>query len=231
MTYQTLFSGKRKKNISNCCLPLLKCRRVKVSLIPTNFAYSVSIWQDDCPQTKLKDKKNINKLLSANFTQRVLKDNYITLFFLENRVELSSDWNTNTTFWFVCVEVLQPSQPNGVRSIAVSLPNHTQGSSWSFQRGRSFATISGFQGEVLVQILDFPILSIHFHFSLSTRQGGQPNTSLQVTSQLAQGFRKSRLLKQIVDAARRTTHDAWQKTHDTHWLTTIVHLEHRAQVS
>ena len=27
--------------------------------------------------------------------------------------------------WFVCVEVLWPSQPNGVVSSAVSLPNHT----------------------------------------------------------------------------------------------------------
>ena len=27
--------------------------------------------------------------------------------------------------WFVCVEVLQPSQPNGVMSSVVSLPNHT----------------------------------------------------------------------------------------------------------
>ena len=26
---------------------------------------------------------------------------------------------------YVCVEVLQPSQPNGVMSSAVSLPNHT----------------------------------------------------------------------------------------------------------
>ena len=26
---------------------------------------------------------------------------------------------------FVCLEVLQPSQPNGVMSSAVSLPNHT----------------------------------------------------------------------------------------------------------
>ena len=32
-------------------------------------------------------------------------------------------------------------------------------------------TISGFQGEVLVQILDFPIHSIHFHFSLSSKKG------------------------------------------------------------
>ena len=29
------------------------------------------------------------------------------------------------TSGFVCVEVLQPSQPNGVMSSAVSLPNHT----------------------------------------------------------------------------------------------------------
>ena len=28
-------------------------------------------------------------------------------------------------FLFICVEVLQPSQPNGVMSSAVSLPNHT----------------------------------------------------------------------------------------------------------
>ena len=27
--------------------------------------------------------------------------------------------------WFVCVEVLWPSQPNGVMLSAVSLPNHT----------------------------------------------------------------------------------------------------------
>ena len=42
-----------------------------------------------------------------------------------------------------------------------------QGSSLSFQRGRSFETISGFQREVLVQILDFPIYSIYLYFSLS----------------------------------------------------------------
>ena len=38
----------------------------------------------------------------------------------------------------------------------------------AFREG-GFATISGFQGEVLVQILDFPMYSIHFHFSLSSR--------------------------------------------------------------
>ena len=32
---------------------------------------------------------------------------------------------TNYTILFVCVEVLLPSQPNGVMSSVVSLPNHT----------------------------------------------------------------------------------------------------------
>ena len=31
----------------------------------------------------------------------------------------------NLTLPFVCVEVLRPSQPNGVMSSTVSLPNHT----------------------------------------------------------------------------------------------------------
>ena len=30
-----------------------------------------------------------------------------------------------TIEWIVCVEVLRPSQPNGVMSSAFSLPNHT----------------------------------------------------------------------------------------------------------
>ena len=30
----------------------------------------------------------------------------------------------NITFWFVCVEVLQPSQLNGVMLSVVSLPDH-----------------------------------------------------------------------------------------------------------
>ena len=34
----------------------------------------------------------------------------------------SSDYGENM---FVCVEVLRPSQPNGVMSSTVSLPNHT----------------------------------------------------------------------------------------------------------
>ena len=47
-----------------------------------------------------------------------------------------------------------------------------QGHPRAFREGEvKFASISGFQGEVLVEILDFPIYSIHFHFSLSSREG------------------------------------------------------------
>ena len=34
------------------------------------------------------------------------------------------DWKERGTGMFVCVEVLLPSQPSGVMSSAVSLPNH-----------------------------------------------------------------------------------------------------------
>ena len=34
------------------------------------------------------------------------------------------DWKERGTGMFVCVEVLRPSQPSGVMSSAVSLPNH-----------------------------------------------------------------------------------------------------------
>ena len=43
-------------------------------------------------------------------------------------MELLCKYTNFTNIWFlffVCVEVLWPSQPNGVMSSAVSLPNHT----------------------------------------------------------------------------------------------------------
>ena len=43
---------------------------------------------------------------------------------------------------------------------------------------------------------------------------GHPDASYQVSSQLAQGCRRSRLLKQLLTP------------HDGHWLTTIAHHEH-----
>ena len=48
-----------------------------------------------------------------------------------------------------------------------------------------------------------------------------PDASYQVSSQLAQGCRRSRLLKQLL-----TPHDGRRTTHDGHWLTTIAHHEH-----
>ena len=55
-----------------------------------------------------------------------------------------------------------------------------------------------------------------------------PDASYQVSSQLAQGCRRSRLLKQLLTPhdGRRTTHDARRTTDDGHWLTTIAHHEH-----
>ena len=44
--------------------------------------------------------------------------------------------------WFVCVEVSRPSQPNGVMSSAVSLPNHTfTGQAYSSKRLTSIVHI------------------------------------------------------------------------------------------
>ena len=48
-----------------------------------------------------------------------------------------------------------------------------------------------------------------------------PDASYQVSSQLAQGCRRSRLLKQLL-----TPHDGRRTTEDRHWLTTIAHHEH-----
>ena len=41
------------------------------------------------------------------------------------RLYLISTFRCFVVLLFVCVEVLRPSQPNGVMSSAVSLPNHT----------------------------------------------------------------------------------------------------------
>ena len=40
-------------------------------------------------------------------------------------IQMHREANLTLPFLFVCVEVLRPSQPNGVMSSAVSLPNHT----------------------------------------------------------------------------------------------------------
>ena len=57
-----------------------------------------------------------------------------------------------------------------------------------------------------------------FSYFLST---SHPDASYQVLSQMAQGCRRSRLLKQLF-----TPHDRRWMTDDWHWLTTIAHHEH-----
>ena len=57
-----------------------------------------------------------------------------------------------------------------------------------------------------------------FSYFLST---SHPDASYQVSSQLAQGCRRSRLLKQLL-----MPHDGRHTTDDGHWLTTIAHHEH-----
>ena len=52
----------------------------------------------------------------------------MTDFLIENKSILSrATYKVHSThsYRFVCVEVLRPSQPNGVMSSVVSLPNHT----------------------------------------------------------------------------------------------------------
>ena len=49
---------------------------------------------------------------------------FLFFFFMTYRNPVSLR-NSRSLFGFVCVEVLRPSQPNGVMSSAVSLPNHT----------------------------------------------------------------------------------------------------------
>ena len=59
------------------------------------------------------DKTNNLGLVDTGAGRRVV--NNIVIFFSETKHLLKL---------FVCVEVLRPSQPNGVMSSAVSLPNH-----------------------------------------------------------------------------------------------------------
>ena len=46
-------------------------------------------------------------------------------FQMESNHVVDQNVMTDWKILFVCVEVLRPSQPNGVMSSAVSLPNHT----------------------------------------------------------------------------------------------------------
>ena len=58
--------------------------------------------------------------LLENYT---VNSRYLDLAYLEVKI-WSLIKHENLTTGFVCVEVLRPSQPNGVMSSVVSLPNH-----------------------------------------------------------------------------------------------------------
>ena len=67
----------------------------------------------------------------------------VLLAFRETAVkEIPFTDHLNLKNMFVCVEALRPSQPNGVMSSAVSLPNHTfSGQAWSSKRLTSIVHI------------------------------------------------------------------------------------------
>ena len=54
-----------------------------------------------------------------------MENKYIYFFRRTSYSRVMSLFDGHYRNLFVCVEVLRPSQPNGVMSSAVSLPNHT----------------------------------------------------------------------------------------------------------
>ena len=68
--------------------------------------------------------------------------------------------------------------------------------------------------------LGFPIGTILaiFHLQICFLSTNHPNASFQVSSQMAQGCGRSRLLKQLL-----MPHDGRRTTHDRHWLITTAH--------
>ena len=55
---------------------------------------------------------------------------------------------------FVCVEVLRPSQPNGVMSSAVSLPNHTFTGQLTKQLTKRLTSIVQFHQKLTIALLE-----------------------------------------------------------------------------
>ena len=63
-------------------------------------------------------------MLSLIFSNQVTVDKYRNDLIINIQV-YSAVNKVRIPVFFVCAEVLQPSQPNGVMLSAVSLPNHT----------------------------------------------------------------------------------------------------------
>ena len=74
---------------------------------------------------------------------------------------VSTTWNVIRMFClFVCVEVLRPSQPNGIMSSAVSLPNHTF-------TGQAYPDVL----YIIFSILRVPIFALLVFFSVAFSDG------------------------------------------------------------
>ena len=76
----------------------------------------------NAPDLTLRNKDSYKFLVSPG---RNLHEMSQLIFVLKFEPCMLSVNNILLEFCFVCVEVLRPSQPNGVMSSAVSLPNHT----------------------------------------------------------------------------------------------------------
>ena len=96
-------------------------------MIPKEFAYSDQALYPHWSAFKVKTVNIIDqnivvtsdgKSFQVSFPD--VSEKYILPYVKSDAVV--QRWRTD---WFVCVEVLRPSQPNGVMSSAVSLPNHT----------------------------------------------------------------------------------------------------------
>ena len=104
------------------------------------FTPSLKVWKLKDPQTSnhFQEVFNLHVSTSAGVADGVTEDirNNIKTGLLKTTEEVCGTtwpyhWHRQTWWWnehvekFVCVEVLWPSQPNGVMLSVVSLPNHT----------------------------------------------------------------------------------------------------------
>ena len=70
----------------------------------------------------MTSKRNVDVNVNVNFNVNLRSVIYFDPY--PHPRYNTEEYNTQVEV-FVCVEVLRPSQPNGVMSSAVSLPNHT----------------------------------------------------------------------------------------------------------
>ena len=115
MKYQSLFSRKK----------LEKYFKISTAEFLTQHAFFL------IPRGKDLNKMWLNSLLVSvsGCTCRNYSHKYRACLYYKSKPYLPQEFRNNTlsreTTLLVCVEVLRPSQPNGVMLSAVSLPNHT----------------------------------------------------------------------------------------------------------